>query len=193
MATTPTSLKEQYEKNIAPALKKELDIKNTHAVPALKMIKVNVGFGSIIAGKKDSAEILDNIAAISGQRPVVTLARKSISNFKLREGMPVGASVTLRGEKMYDFMNKLIHVTFPRVRDFRGVSARGFDGHGNYSVGLKENTVFPEINPDNVDKIHGLQITIVTSATDDESGYKLLKAMGFPFQPLPKKSSSESK
>lgn len=182
----PISLKEQYQKEIAPSLQKDLGIKNKHAIPALKMVKLNVGMGSIIAGKKDSGEILDNLAAITGQKPIVTKARKSISNFKLREGMPVGATVTLRGQKMYDFMNKLINVTFPRIRDFRGVSARGFDGHGNYSVGIKENTVFPEINPDNVDKIHGLQVTIVTSAENDEHGYKLLKAMGFPFQALPK-------
>lgn len=190
---TPISLQEQYKKTIAPALQKELGIKNKHAVPALKMIKLNVGIGSAVAsGKKDYTEILDNIAAISGQRPVVTKSRKSISNFKLREGMPVGVTVTLRGKKMYDFMNKLIHITFPRIRDFRGIPARGFDGHGNCSVGIKENTVFPEINPDNVDKIHGLQITIVTNAGNDEHGYKLLKAMGFPFQPLPK-SLSDSK
>lgn len=189
---TPISLKEQYDKEIAPSLQKDLGITNKHAIPALKMVKLNVGIGSIIAGKKDYSEIVENLAAISGQKPIVTKARKSISNFKLREGMPVGATVTLRGKKMYDFMNKLINVTFPRIRDFRGVSVRGFDGRGNYSIGIKENTVFPEINPDNADKIHGLQVTIVTSATNNEDGYKLLKAMGFPFQAPPKSLESKS-
>lgn len=186
---TPHSLKEQYEKEIVPALKKELGIDNRHAVPGLKMVKLNVGLGPFVAAKKDYNEVLENIASITGQRPIVTKARKSISNFKIRDGMNVGATVTLRGQKMYDFMNKLIHITFPRIRDFRGFSARSFDGKGNYSVGIRENTVFPEINPDNVDRIHGLQITIVTTAENNEQGYKLLKAMGFPFQPLPKEKT----
>ncbi|HMR00909.1 MAG: 50S ribosomal protein L5 [Candidatus Gracilibacteria bacterium] len=189
---TPVSIKEHYTKEIAPALQKELGIKNIHAVPALKTVKINIGLGPLVAAKKDYSDVLENIASITGQKPVVNKARKSISNFKIREGMPVGASVTLRGKTMYDFMTKLIHVTFPRIRDFRGFSAKAFDGNGNYSVGIKENTVFPEINPDAVDKIHGLQITIVTTATDDEQGYKLLKAMGFPFQPLPQKKSEQS-
>jgi len=168
---TPVSIKEHYTKEIAPALQKELGIKNIHAVPALKTVKINIGLGPLVAAKKDYSDVLENIASITGQKPVVNKARKSISNFKIREGMPVGASVTLRGKTMYDFMTKLIHVTFPRIRDFRGFSAKAFDGNGNYSVGIKENTVFPEINPDAVDKIHGLQITIVTTATDDEQGY----------------------
>lgn len=189
---TPVSIKEQYTKEIIPALQKDLGIKNIHAIPALKTVKINIGLGPLVAAKKDYSDVLQNIAAITGQKPVVNKARKSISNFKIREGMAVGASVTLRGKTMYDFMTKLIHVTFPRIRDFRGFSAKAFDGNGNYSIGIKENTVFPEINPDTVDKIHGLQITIVTSAQDDEQGYKLLKAMGFPFQPLPKKQSEQS-
>jgi len=189
---TPVSIKQQYTKEIIPALQKELGIKNIHALPALKTVKINIGLGPLVLAKKDYSDVLQNIAAITGQKPVVNKARKSISNFKIREGMPVGASVTLRGKTMYDFMTKLIHVTFPRIRDFRGFSAKAFDGNGNYSMGIKENTVFPEINPDTVDKIHGLQITIVTTAQDDEQGYKLLKAMGFPFQPLPKKKSDQS-
>jgi len=185
----PISLKQQYDKTIAPALQKELGIKNKFAVPALKSVKLNVGLGPFVAAKKDYSEIIDNIAAITGQRPVVTKARKAISNFKIREDMPVGIAVTLRGKRMYDFVNKLVHITFPRIRDFRGLPIRGFDGTGNYTVGISENTVFPEINPDNVDKIHGLQVTIVTTAKDNDQGYKLLKAIGFPFQ-APKEKTS---
>lgn len=189
----PISLMETYRKTIVPNLQKELGIKNINALPSLKTVKLNVGLGPFIAAKKDYSEILDNIAAITGQRPVVTKARKAISNFKLRKGIPVGVTVSLHGKRMYDFVNKLVHITLPRIRDFRGLPLKGFDGHGNYTIGISENTVFPEINPDNVDKIHGLQITIVTTARDNESGRKLLKAMNFPFQapakPVVKKTS----
>lgn len=191
MATQPLSLKEKYEKEIRPNLQKELGIKNPLAVPALKMVKLNAGLGSFIAAKKDYSEVLENLAAVSGQKAVITKARKSISNFKIRQGVPVGATVTLRGKRMYDFMNKLINIILPRIRDFRGLPVRGFDNHGNYTVGISENTVFPEINPDNVEKIHGLQITIVTTAKNNDEGFQLLKAMGFPFQ-APQKKSSET-
>lgn len=189
MAKEPITLREHYYKNILPALQKELGIKNRMAVPKLEKVKINVGLGPFLAAKKDYSDILDNIAAISGQRPVVNNAKKSISNFKVREGHPVAVSVTLRGNKMYDFVSKLVNITFPRVRDFRGISGKSFDGHGNYSVGITENIVFPEINPDNVDKIHGLQITVCTTAKNNEEGYSLLKALGFPFKESKEKKS----
>lgn len=189
MAKQVLTLKEHYLKNIAPTLQKELGVKNVLAVPKLKYVKLNVGLGPLIAAKKDYTEILDNLASITGQKAVVTKARKSISNFKIREGMAVGCTVTLRGEKMYDFINKLVNVTLPRIRDFRGIPIKGLDGHGNYTIGITENLVFPEINPDTTDKIHGLQITIVTSAENNEQGYALLKALGFPFQALKAKKS----
>lgn len=182
MATKALTLQEQFQKNILPSLQKELGIKNVWAVPRLKKVKLNVGLGPFIAAKKDYSEIINNLAVITGQKPVVTKARKAISNFKIRKDLPVGVTVTLRGKRMYDFVNRLVNITFPRVRDFQGISVKGFDGKGNYSVGILENTVFPEVNPDTVDKIHSLQVTIVTSAGDDEKGYKLLKALGFPFQ-----------
>lgn len=180
----PIKLKEQYMKTLRPALQKELGIKNINAVPKLSYVKLNVGLGPWIAAKKDYSEILENFASISGQKPVVTLARKAISNFKIRKDLPVGVTVTLRGEKMYDFVNKFVNITLPRVRDFRGINPKGFDGHGNYSLGIKENNVFPEINPDNVDKIHGLQATFVTTAKNDEEGLALLNTFGFPFKGL---------
>lgn len=189
MTKTAKTLRENFYTDLLPKLQEELGIKNPLAVPKLEKIIINVGLGPFLAAKKDYSEILNNIAIITGQMPVVTKARKSISNFKIREGNPVGVSVTLRSNKMYDFMNKLINITFPRVRDFRGLSKRAFDGKGNYTVGISENIVFPEINPDTIDKIHGLQITICTTAKDNEGGFKLLKAMGFPFQEAkPKKS-----
>lgn len=182
MATKAQKLKDLYTKTLAPKLQEELGIKNLWAVPKLTKVKINVGLGPFITAKKDYSEVIDNIAAISGQRPVINKAKKAISNFKIRKGLPVGISVTLRGNKMYDFVSKLINITLPRIRDFRGISARSFDGHGNYSLGVSENTVFPEINPDNIDKIYGLEITICTSAGNDEKGMKLMKALGFKFQ-----------
>ncbi len=184
----PLSLKEQFEKTILLTLQKDLKVGNIWAVPRVKMIQLNVGLGPFIAAKKDYSQVVENLTAITGQKPVVTLARKSISNFKIRENMPVGVTVTLRGKRMYDFLNKLINITFPRIRDFRGISPKGFDGKGNYTVGITETTVFPEINPDNLDRVHGLQITIVTSAKNNDHGMKLLQAFGFPFQ-KPKKES----
>jgi len=182
MATKLITLKEQYNNVVAPALKKDLKLKNTWAVPRLSKVIINVGLGSFLAGKKDYSQVLETLSSISGQRPVVTKARKAISNFKIKEGQAIGVTVTVRGKKMYDFVSKLVNITFPRVRDFRGIPTEGFDGHGNYTVGLKENTVFPEVNPDNIEKIHGLEVTIVTSAKNDEQGFALLKALGFPFQ-----------
>lgn len=182
MANKLIKLKEHYDKELAPKLKTDLKVKNVWAVPRLKKVIVNVGLGSFIAGKKDYSQVLETLASITGQRPVVTKARKAISNFKIKDGQAVGVTVTIRGAKMYDFVSKLVNITFPRIRDFRGIPADGFDGHGNYTVGIKESTVFPEINPDNIDKIHGLEVTIVTSAKNDAEGYAFLKALGFPFQ-----------
>lgn len=191
MENTAITLKEKYRKNVVPLLQKELGIKNLWAVPKISKVKINVGLGQFLASKKDYSEVLDNLAAITGQRPVVNKARKAISNFKIRLGLPIGVSVTLRGKKMYDFVNKLVNITLPRIRDFRGISPKAFDGHGNYTVGITENTVFPEINPDNIDKTHGLEVTIITTAKNDQEGIALLKAMGFPFQTLKEKSSKK--
>ena len=187
----PLTLKEHLRKNVLPALQKELGTKNVFAIPHISQVKINVGIGKMTEGGKDFSHIVDNVAAISGQKPVVAKARIAISNFKLKKGQPVGVSVTLRGKKMYDFLSKLINVTFPRVRDFRGVSHKSFDCHGNYSVAIEEHTVFPEINPDDISKLHGLEITIVTTAKNNEDAYKLLKTMGFPFQA--KRKAKENK
>ncbi len=179
----PLDLKTQFKKEIAPKLQKDLGLKNANAVPKLKSITINVGIGSIITRQgKDYDYIVDNVAKIAGQKPVVTKARKSISNFKTREGVPVGVMVTLRGRRMYDFFSKLINITLPRVRDFRGLSQRAFDGNGNYSIGFKEHIMFPEINPDDVLHLHGVQVTISTTAKNDEQGLALLKAFNFPFK-----------
>jgi large subunit ribosomal protein L5 len=182
-------LKERFENEIAPKLKKELKLKNVHAVPEFNKIVVNAGLGNFYtSGTKDFSEFIDNFKSITGQKPVVTKTKKSISNFKIREDMPNGMMVTLRGERMYDFLEKLIHVVFPRIRDFRGFSPKAFDGRGNYSVGIREHVVFPEINPDDIVKVHGMQICITTTATNDEEGYKLLESVGFPFKKKAKSS-----
>ncbi len=174
---------ENYKKKILPELKKELGKANVMAIPRLKCVKVHVGIGSIMTkGNKDYESVISNVAAITGQKPVVTKAKKAISNFKSRIGLPTGVVTTLRGPRMYEFLNKFINVVLPRVRDFRGVSKRGFDDAGNYSLGLKEHTVFPEINPDDIEKAHGVQVTIVTTATSLNDGYALLSALGFPFK-----------
>lgn len=189
------NLKENYFQKIVPELQKELNLKNSLAVPRVQKIKINVGIGSYLAGNKDYDPVVNNIAQITGQKPIVTKARIAISNFKLRADMPTGVTVTLRRNRMYDFLNKLINVVLPRLRDFRGLSKKSFDGHGNYSIGMPEFIVFPEIHPDDIVKTHGVQITIVTNAKDDESAYKLLKAMNFPFKkdtpPTPKTPKPE--
>lgn len=190
--TKPVDLQTRFKKEILPKVKEDLKLKNDMAVPRITKIMVNCGIGSYTkAHGKDYSAVTDNIAAITGQKPVVTKAKKAISNFKLREGEPVGLIVTLRGKRMYDFLNKLINIVFPRVRDFRGLSAKGFDGKGNYSIGFKEHIVFPEISPDDVIRIHGLQVNIVTTAKNDDEGYALLKEFGFPFrkETLPTKSN----
>ncbi len=176
------TIKEKFEKDTVPKLMKELGIKNRMAVPRLKRVHINVGIGTRIKNSKDYSDIEANISMISGQKPILKLAKKAISNFKLREGMPNGITVTLRGERMYDFINRLANVTFPRVRDFRGISDKSFDGKGNYSIGLKDCSVFAEINPDDIEHIHGLQITIVTTTEDNELAKKLLSTFNFPFK-----------
>lgn len=176
------TLLQTYREQIVPELQKSLGLKNPNAVPRLKAVIVNVGIGSHVAAGKDHEDIVKNVGAITGQKPVVTQAKKAISNFKLKLNMPSGVVVTLRGKRMYDFLTKLIHVVFPRIRDFRGVSKKSFDGCGNYSVGLREHNVFPEIQAEDVSKIHGMQITIQTTAGNNEKAYALLKAFGFPFK-----------
>lgn len=174
---------ENYKKKILPELQKTLGKKNIMAVPRLKAIRVHVGIGSIMTrGNKDYEGVIANVAAITGQKPVITKAKKAISNFKTRIGLPVGVLTTLRGKRMYDFMNKVVNVVLPRVRDFRGISRKGFDRFGNYSMGLKEHTVFPEINADDIEKVHGVQITFAIKAENEKEGYALLSALGFPFR-----------
>lgn len=175
------SYRKQYTKEKLPELQKELGITNVMAVPKLSKIVVNVGTGTYNKKHKKDDAVRENIAVITGQKPVVSNARLSISNFKLREGMPVGVKVTLRGEQMYDFMYKLINVVFPRIRDFRGFNRKAFDGRGNYSIGLRDFTIFPEINVDDAVEIHGLQICVTTTANTNEEGEKLLESFGFPF------------
>ena len=171
-----------FTKTIVPALQKELGIKNPMAVPKLSKVTLNVGIGTLTKNTKDYSDVLNNVSKIAGQKPVVTKAKIAISNFKLRQGMPTGITVTLRGKNMYEFVYRLVNIVFPRVRDFRGLSPKAFDGQGNYSVGFKEALVFPEINPDDVLNIHGIQVTLTTTAKDDKQGRALLDSMGFPFK-----------
>jgi len=173
-------LKETYRKQVAPELQKRLGLKNRMQVPRLDKIILNMGFDAAI--DKDALKALTHdLALISGQKPVVTKSRKSISNFKIRQGMNVGAKVTLRGERMYDFLERLTSLALPRIRDFRGVPARGFDSRGNYSMGLTEQTIFPEIDPDSVKQVQGMNITIVTTARTDDQCKQLLALLGVPF------------
>lgn len=179
------ALQTRFKKEIAPVLQKTLGTKNVMAVPKVIRVTINSGIGTYIkAHNKDYQNIVDNIQTIGGQKPVITKTKKAISNFKTKQGEANGVTVTLRGKRMYDFLNKLINIVFPRVRDFRGLSPKSFDGKGNYSVGFKEHTVFPEISPDDVMKLHGLQVNITTTAKNDKEGFELLKAMGFPFKSL---------
>ena len=178
----PARLRERYRAEIAPALMRDLGFANALAVPRLEKIVLNMGLGEATQNAKLLDAAVEELAAISGQRPVVTKAKKAIANFKLREGVPIGAMVTLRGERMYEFFDRLVNVTLPRVRDFKGVPDRSFDGRGNYSLGLREQVIFPEINLDKVDKIKGLTVVICTTARSDAQGKALLKALGMPFR-----------
>lgn len=175
-------LKEKYRKEIAPALAKEFGIKNPMAVPKIEKIVVNMGMGEAIANSKVLDTAVEELRSVTGQKPVVTKAKKSIASFKLRQGMNIGTMVTLRGERMYEFLDRLISVALPRVRDFRGVSAKAFDGRGNYTLGVREQLIFPEIDFNKVDKTRGMNISIVTTARTDEEARSLLKAMGMPFR-----------
>ncbi len=175
-------LSDLYVNEIRMALIKEFDLRNMMQAPRLKKIVVNVGLGEALDNPKALDAAVEDMTAITGQRPVVRKARKSISNFKLREGRDIGVKVTLRGERMWSFLDRLVNVALPRVRDFRGVSPDAFDGRGNYTLGLNEQLVFPEINYDKIDKIRGLEITLVTSAPNDDQGRRLLQLLGMPFQ-----------
>jgi large subunit ribosomal protein L5 len=175
-----TGLKERYEKEGKAALQKALGITNVNRVPRLLKVTVNMGFNSSV--DKDLVKsIVADLGRITGQRPVITKARKSISNFKLRQGMPVGAMVTLRGARMFEFLQRLVHAALPRIRDFRGLPTSGFDGRGSYTFGLQEQTIFPEIDPDNVKRVQGMSVTIVTSAEKDAEARELLTVLGVPF------------
>jgi len=180
--TKVTTLKNRIVNEIAPALKEKLGKKTTMAVPKITKIVVNVGIGRFKEDKKAVEEIVKNVVLLSGQKPVVSRARMAISNFKLRAGQPVGICTTLRGENMYHFLNKFINVICPRIRDFRGFSERSFDGNGNLSIGIREHTVFPEVPPADANKIHGLQITFHTSATNDADALGLFRSLSFPFR-----------
>jgi large subunit ribosomal protein L5 len=175
-------LRERFEKEIRPALVKELGLKNPMQAPRVDKIVVNMGLGEAISNGKILDASIEQLTAITGQKPVVTKARKSIANFKLREGQSIGAMVTLRGNRAYEFLDRLLNVALPRVRDFRGVSPKAFDGKGNYTLGVKEQIIFPEINYDRVEKIKGLNITVVTTARNDEEGRALLRHLGMPFR-----------
>ena len=178
----PVRMQEKYQRDVIPALSKEFNFVNPMQVPRVEKIVLNIGMGEALQNAKSMDAAVADLTAISGQKPVITRARKSIANFKLREGQAIGAMVTLRGERMYEFLDRLITIALPRIRDFRGVSRRSFDGRGNYSIGLREQIVFPEIDYDRVDKLRGLEIAIVTSAKNDNEGYALLKQFGMPFR-----------
>ena len=175
-------LLELYQKSIIPELQSELGLKNIMAVPRLEKIVINIGVGDAIQNIKVLDHASEELGLITGQKPIVTRAKKSISNFKLRAGMPIGCSVTLRRQRMYEFFDRLINIALPRVRDFRGISGKAFDGRGNYTLGIREQIIFPEINYDKIDKIRGMNITIVTSAKTDEEAKAFLKYMGMPFR-----------
>jgi len=181
-AGTPVPrLKKRYHEEVVPAMMKEFGYKNPFQVPRLEKVTVNVGLGEAVQNIKVLDAAVAEVVTITGQKPVVTRAKKSIANFKLREGDPVGCMVTLRRQRMYEFLDRLIHAALPRVRDFRGVSDRAFDGRGNYSLGIREQIIFPEIQIDKVDKVHGLTVCIATTAKTDEEGRALLRYLGMPF------------
>lgn len=175
-------LKEKYEKEIVSGLKNRFGYKNVMQVPVINKVVINMGVGEATTDSKAIDSAVNDLTIIAGQKPVVTRAKKSIAAFKLRQGMPIGCKVTLRGERMYDFLDKLFNISLPRIRDFRGVSPKAFDGRGNYTLGVREQLIFPEINFDKVDKVRGMDIIIVTSAKTDEEAYELLKSMGMPFR-----------
>lgn len=174
-------LKQKYREEVIPALQEEFGYKSSMEIPRIKKICINQGLGDAVADKKLIENAVQEMSQIAGQKAIATYSRKDISNFKLRKGMPIGARVTLRGDKMYEFLDRLISVALPRTRDFRGVKASGFDGHGNFTMGVREQIIFPEIDIEKVNKINGMDITFVTSAQNDEEAKALLKQFGFPF------------
>jgi large subunit ribosomal protein L5 len=175
-------LKQIFNEKIVPELKKKLELKNTMEVPRILKITVNMGVGEAVADKKVMDAATADMAKITGQKPAVTKAKKSVATFKVRDGQAIGCKVTLRGDRMYEFLDRLVSIAIPRIRDFRGISSRSFDGRGNYSLGVKEQIIFPEIQYDQIDQIRGMDITISTSARDDKHGRALLEAFNFPFR-----------
>ena len=178
----PPRLKETYQKEIAGALKEHFAYGNVMQIPRITKINVNIGLGEALTDANALDKASDEISAITGQKPVITRAKRSIANFRLREGNPIGVATTLRGDRMWEFLDRLVSAALPRIRDFQGLNPNAFDGRGNYSLGLREQLIFPEIEYDRVDKVRGLQVTIVTTARTDEEGRKLLELMGLPFR-----------
>lgn len=175
-------LQEKYVKEVVPALVEKFNYTSVMQAPKVEKIVINMGVGDAVSNAKNLEKAVDELTLISGQKPVITKAKKSIAGFRLREGMPIGAKVTLRGERMYEFLDKLVTVSLPRVRDFRGISKKAFDGRGNYTLGIKEQLIFPEVEYDKVDKVRGMDIVIVTTAKSDEESRELLTQLGMPFQ-----------
>jgi large subunit ribosomal protein L5 len=175
-------MKEQYQSEIVPSLMKSLDLSNVMQVPRIEKVVLNIGLGEAMDNPKALEAAIGDIEKITGQKPIVTKARKSIANFKLREGREIGAKVTLRGERMWSFLDRLMNIVLPRVRDFRGISPNAFDGRGNYTLGLREQLIFPEIDYDKIDKVRGMEVTIVTTAQTDEQARALLQMLGMPFR-----------
>src|SRR5690606_443636 len=175
-------LKERYQSEAVPALIKKFGYRNPMQVPKVEKIVINMGVGDAAQDSKALDAAMANLAALSGQRPIVNRAKKSVANFKLREGMPIGCRVNLRGQRMYDFLDKLINAVLPRIRDFRGISPRSFDGRGNYTLGIREQLIFPEVDYDSIDKLRGMDISIVTTAKTDEEALELLTVLGMPFR-----------
>jgi large subunit ribosomal protein L5 len=181
MADTIPRLKERYRSEVAPALKSEFDYANVMQIPTLQKLAVNVGLGEALTDGNAIESATRDLMAITGQRPVVTRARKAISNFRLRENNPIGVALTLRGDRMWEFFDRLVNAALPRVRDFRGVPTEAFDGRGNYSLGLTEQLIFPEVSFDTIDRVRGLQVNVITTAENDEEGKRLLELLGMPF------------
>jgi large subunit ribosomal protein L5 len=177
-----SKLYEQYKNELTPKLMEKFQYKNVMQVPKIEKVILNIGVGEAVQNPKALDGAVSDLTVMAGQKPIITKAKNSIAGFKLREGVPIGCKVTLRGERMYEFLNRLINIVLPRVRDFRGVSSQAFDGRGNYSLGIKEQTIFPEIEFDKIDKIRGLEVVIVTSAKTDEEARELLRSMGMPFR-----------
>jgi large subunit ribosomal protein L5 len=177
-----TRLAEIYTKSIVKPLMEELSITNIHQAPRLDKVVINVGVGDAKDNQKHLEEVVGNLTKITGQKPVITRAKQSIAGFKIRAGQPIGVRVTLRGDRMYDFIDRLVNIALPRLRDFRGLSRNGFDGHGNYNLGVKEQVIFPEIHFDLAERIHGLNVTVVTNAKNDQAATALLEKLGFPFE-----------